>query len=76
MLGALIACGFICPLLAFYITANDDAIALFATIHNNFSLLAPDFNIYCIVDVVALLVLAFHDAASEVSDHGAAIKTA
>jgi hypothetical protein len=53
MLGALIACGFICPLLAFYITANDDAIALFATIHNNFSRLSPDLNIYCIINVGA-----------------------
>jgi hypothetical protein len=37
----------------FDITANDDAITLFATIHNNFSRLAPDLNVYCIVDVVA-----------------------
>ena len=76
MLGALVACGFICPLLALYITANDDAIAFLAAINYNFSRLAPDLNIYCIVDVVALLVLAFHDAASKVSDHGAAIKAA
>jgi len=76
MLGALIACGFVCPLLALYITANDDAIALLAAIHNNLSRLAPDLNIYCIVDVVALLILAFHDAATKVSDHGAAVKAA
>ena len=76
MLGALVACGFICPLLALYITANDDAIAFLAAINYNFSRLAPYFNIYCILDVVALLVLAFHDAASKVSDHGAAIKAA
>jgi hypothetical protein len=54
MLTALIACGLIRPVLAFDATANHDAITFFAAINYNLSRLAPDLNVYCIIDVVAL----------------------
>jgi hypothetical protein len=53
MLAALIACGLISPVLASDVTANHDAITLFAAINYNLSRLAPDLNVNCIVDVVA-----------------------
>lgn len=74
MLAALGASVLIVPLLTPDITADEDAIFDDATINDRLRRLAPYFYINRVVDVVAVFVLAFLDAAGEVSDHGAAFK--
>ena len=76
MLAALLAGFLVIPVLAADAAIDQDAVALAASVGDDLSGLAPNFNVDGIVDPVAILVLALHDAACKVADHGSAVKGA